>query len=72
MNGVPVEGRLVFLLGTCWVPAGHMLGTCGHTVKQEIFAAAIFRFLIVIKFCQNTFLGFLLLMYRQSIEQQTC
>ena len=40
------------------------------TVKQEIFASAIFAFPIVIKFCENIFLRFLLLVYRQSIEHR--
>ena len=40
------------------------------TVKQEIFAKVIFAFLFAIKFCENIFLGFLLLVYRQSIKQR--
>ena len=40
------------------------------TVKQEIFARAIFALSSVIKFCENILLHFLLLVYNQSIEQR--
>ena len=39
-------------------------------VKRDIFARAIFVFSIVITFCKNTFLRFLLLVYRKSIKQR--
>ena len=40
-------------------------------VKQEILASAIFAFWFVIKLCENVFLHFLLLVYRQSIERRS-
>ena len=49
---------------------GGGIGRSRATVEQEIFSSVIFAFSFVIKFGENVFLRFLLLMYRQSIKQR--